>query len=94
MTRIRTTPEAYAAFRAECLKADIEMDSAAHRRDHYRHNVDKEVLKKEQREYMRNWSRDHREEIRARANAKYAQKKAASRRQSESGAVENNLSKI
>lgn len=77
MTRIRTTPEAYAAFRAECLKADIEMDSAAHRRDHYRHNVDKEVLKQEQREYMRNWSRDHREEIRARANAKYAQKKAA-----------------
>ena len=87
---VRTTPEVYAAFRAECLKADIEMDSAAHRRDHYRHNVSKEVLKQEQREYMRNWSRDHREEIRARANAKYAQKKAARLLEQSNGAVENN----
>ena len=89
MTRIPTTPEAYAAFRAECLKADIEMDSAAHRRE-YRHNVSKEVLKQQQREYMRNWSRDHREEIRARANAKYAQKKAARLLEQSNGAVENN----
>jgi len=33
MTRIPTTHEAYAAFMAECIKADIEMDSAAHVRN-------------------------------------------------------------
>jgi hypothetical protein len=73
MTRIPTTPEAYAAFRAECLKADIEMDSVVQKREYCYHSDDdsKRLIHNAK---SREWAERHRQEIRDKQNAK---KKAA-----------------
>lgn len=83
MTRIPTTPEVYAAFRAECLKADIEMDSVAHIRN-------TTIGEKERNaRYQMTYRNKHRDELLARQ-----QRKTALRLQSENGANKNILTTL
>lgn len=81
----------YAAWRAECIKADIEM--GFFKDDDTDLDMAFANTRADRRKYMRNYYNNHRTEHKAQSRKSYEKKRAALRRQSENGTDETTITK-